>query len=231
MPADLDPLYYERIGKDFGRFMSDYDVSRRIDLIRRLINGPIDRNTSILEVGCGTGRISRYLATLTDNLTVNDISEKLAISVSGDLNCQTLFGDCAYFINQGKKFDLIVSSECLEHCLHPFKALSGIARLLKKNGRLIMTTPNSLWHPLVALTTILKIRKFQGIENWVWPNQVRKWLKRNGFEDIRFSGCHLFPWQIPMATKILPVFDQAGDILYPVMINFGFSAKKIKNCT
>lgn len=226
MPADLDPLYYERIGKDFGRFMSDYDVSRRIDLIRRLINGPIDKDTAILEIGCGTGRISKYLATLTDNLTVNDISEKLTLSVARDLNCQMLLGDCAYFINQGKEFDLIVSSECVEHCLQPINALSGIARLLKKNGRLIITTPNRLWYPLVKLSMILNIRKFQGIENWVWPNQIYKWLQRNSFEDIRFSGCHLLPWQIPLAAKILPVFDLAGDILYPLMINFGFSARK-----
>ncbi len=219
-----DPLYYEKLGQDFEGFMSDYDVNRRIHLIQKLLGK--NRYSSILEIGCGTGRISSVLMKYTDDLTVNDISEKLSQQVSQKLGCHYLSGDCAQLPQDSKHYDLIVSSECIEHTHDPYASLAAITGLLKKDGRLIVTTPNCLWYPVLLIASILRLRKFDGIENWTWPLKTAQWLKSNGFDDIHFSGCHLFPWQIPLVKRALSFFDQFGNGLYLIMINYGFSARK-----
>jgi 2-polyprenyl-3-methyl-5-hydroxy-6-metoxy-1,4-benzoquinol methylase len=221
-----DPYYFEKLEGNFDKFMSDYDVSRRIVLIDKLWPG--EKNRAVLEIGCGTGRISRHLKQFTADLTVNDISEKLARQVAEQLDCKYWAGDCAQApAGAPKNYDVIVSSECIEHTPDPYASLTGMKALLKKGGRLILTTPNRLWYPVLLASQALKIRKFEGMEHWTWPLKTKSWLKANGFDDIQFSGCHLWPWQIPLAKAILPYGDRWGQVLYPVMINYGFSARKV----
>lgn len=221
-------LYFEKIGINFEKFMSDYDVSQRINLIfnELLPLDHISTNASIIEIGCGTGRISERLIKISNNLTVSDISKKLTRKVANRLKCKGLLGDCANLSVYDKQFDLVVSSECIEHTLEPYISLREMKRLLKNDGRLIVTTPNRLWYPVLSVSKILRLRKFDGIENWTWPFQTQKWLEKEQFVDIYFSGCHLFPWQAPFVKKILPKFDKYGKKLYPIMINYGFCAKK-----
>ncbi len=223
-----DPYYYEKLGNDFNKFMSDYDVSRRIDLIFNYLLDHIQtpENASVLEIGCGTGKISAQICQRPWKLTVNDISDKLCQGVAETLNCAYLAGDCQQLACKDESFDIIISSECIEHTLDPWAALKEMHRVLKKNGYLIVTTPNKIWFPVLQIANLLQLRRFNGIEHWTWPSALKNWLKQNGFSDIRFGGCHLFPWQLPLAKHVLPFFDKSGNILYPIMINYGFLAKK-----
>ncbi len=223
-----DPLYYEKIGENFDKFMSEYDVYQRTHLIlnKLLLSEKGNKNISMLEIGCGTGKISQELNHLTDHLTVSDISEKLCKDVAQKIGCKYLVGDCANLPIADESFDIIVSSECIEHTPNPYASLLEMKRVLRKGGRLVITTPNKIWYPVLILSQILKLRKYEGTENWTWPFKTKAWLVSNGFADIYFSGCHLFPWQIPLAKKVLPFVDKFGNSLYPVMINYGFSTIK-----
>ena len=188
-----DPYYFETLGDDFERFMSDYDVARRVHLIfgELLQRTSLPEHPAVLEVGCGTGRISRHLRGFTNNLTVNDISEKLAADTARQLECRHLAGDCAAWQDAPGAFDLVVSSECIEHTSDPYAALAGMQRCLKPGGWLIVTTPNKLWYPVLWTAEHLNIRKFRGREHWTFPGSTRRWLKARGFDSICFSGCHL----------------------------------------
>lgn len=221
-----DELYYERIGEDFNRFMSEYDVTRRIDLIINKLWPVGSSALDCLEVGCGTGKISEEIIGRVKRLTVSDISEKLAKDVALRLKCEGLREDAGKIDLPDESYDLVVSSECIEHTPDPMGALMEMKRVLKRGGYLIVTTPNKLWFPVLFLSMLFKIRKFEGNETWVFPFAVRKWLKDNDLKLIRMGGCHIFPWQIPLAKKILPFFDTKDEVLYPLMINFGFIAKK-----
>ncbi|MFC1809764.1 methyltransferase domain-containing protein [Candidatus Omnitrophota bacterium] len=225
-----DQLYFETIGKDFERFMSEYDVSRRLDLIFKdlLKTKNIKKNAAVLEIGCGTGRITKILRTVFDNITVNDISEQLVNDTALKYNCNILVGDCLSLNVNDESFDLIVSSECIEHTTDPFGALAEIKRIVRKDGLIVVTTPNKVWYPVLWIAEKLRARKYRGIENWIFPYTAAQWLRKEGFQDIYFSGCHLWPWHIPLFNKMLPWFDKWANFLFPVMINFGFCARKSK---
>ena len=99
-----------------------------------------------------------------------------------------------------------------------------MARVLAPGGLLVATTPNRLWYPALLLARALSLRRFRGNEVWLFPATLRNALRARGLEILATSGCHLLPWQIPLAQRVLPLLDRAGRALYPLMINVGIAA-------
>ena len=218
-------MYFESLGEDFQRFESAYDVQQRTKLIFDLL--PDGRRFARgLEVGCGMGSITRSVMSRADHYTVSDISKKMAEHVGTTYDCSWSQADACNLPFDDDAYDLVVSSECIEHTPDPLKAVREMARVLQPGGHLIITTPNRLWYPVLALSQLLKIRKFEGNEIWVWPGQVANALRENRCDVVQISGCHLVPWQVPGAKWLLPSFDKSGRYLYRLMINFGILAVK-----
>jgi 2-polyprenyl-6-hydroxyphenyl methylase/3-demethylubiquinone-9 3-methyltransferase len=220
--------YFEQIGGYFDRWMSDYDVCRRALLIRKHI-GQKASDKSCLEVGCGTGKISEAVADIVGTLTVSDISEKLAREVGQKLNVPWLQEDACALSFPDNSFDVVISSECIEHTSDPKRALREMTRVLKPGGLIVVTSPNKAWYPVLWLSMVTGIRRFAGRENWLFPRMAARILKSEGIRDVQLDGCHLFPWQIPLAKRILPLFDRVGESLYPIMINFCITGIKNPN--
>ena len=98
---------------------------------------------SILEIGCGYGYLSYSLKMKGHDIKALDIS-KSAINFA-----KKNFGDFFYnsdiitFANNNKeRFDLIVSTEVIEHLNEPNIFLNTCVKLLKDQGKIILTTPN-----------------------------------------------------------------------------------------
>jgi 2-polyprenyl-3-methyl-5-hydroxy-6-metoxy-1,4-benzoquinol methylase len=218
-------LYFEEIGERFNAWMSSYDVQQRITLIKQFMPESASE-MSCLEVGCGTGAISEALAPVVGRLTVSDVSEKLVREVGQRLGTHWSRQDACNLDIPDETFDIVVSSECIEHTPDPRRALAEMGRVVNKGGVLIVTSPNKLWYPALWISMALKIRKFSGNEIWLYPREAARVLKENGFREVLLSGCHLFPWQVPFAKRLLPLFDRFGDVLYPAMINYGIRATK-----
>ena len=217
-PGDRD-YYFEQIGDDFDGWMSDYDVFRRVELIRKHMTSHT-AGKSCLEIGCGTGRISQVLRRLVGTLTVTDLSEKLARETGQRLNVSWKQQDACSLRLPDESFDVVISSECIEHTPDPAEALREMLRVLKPGGLIVVTSPNKVWYPILWLSMVTGIRKFAGIENWLFPWEAAKVLRDGGVAKAGIDGCHLFPWQIPLAKRVLPFFDRFGKVLYPIMINY-----------
>jgi ubiquinone/menaquinone biosynthesis C-methylase UbiE len=217
--------YFEHIGDKFDKWMSDYDVYRRAVLIRKHLGNKALRK-SCLEVGCGTGKISEAVADIVGALTVSDISEKLAREVGERMKVSWMQQDACALSIPDSSFEVVISSECIEHVPDPEKALRELVRVLKPGGLIVVTTPNRVWYPVLWLSMVSGIRKFAGREIWLFPRAAARIMKSEGINDVKIDGCHLFPWQIPLAKRILPFFDKAGESLYPIMINFCVTGTK-----
>jgi ubiquinone/menaquinone biosynthesis C-methylase UbiE len=218
-------LYFEEIGADFDNFMSQYDVSRRKALIERLLARATVAGKA-MEVGCGTGAITPVLLNRGLNVTVGDISLKLAQETAQRFNVSGMECDATHIALPDRSYGLVISSEVIEHVPDPHAALREMARITAPDGYLIVTSPNKLWYPLLWISVKLGVRKFAGNEIWLWPWEAAKILRESGLEVVQISGCHLFPWQLPLAKKILPFLDLLGNYLWPCMINWGILAKR-----
>ncbi len=226
--ADKDKIaYYEELGEKFEEYMSDYDVQRRLDLMFSTL---IERNEfegrRVLEIGSGTGRISREIVEAGAELTILDVGPRLVGDVAGGVGCSGVAGDALRLPFAEGTFDVIVSSECIEHTLDPWLAIREMCRVCSPGGAVCLTTPNRLWYLAMRASQKMGLRDYAGIENWLYPRQAAAVMKSQGMTDITISGCHLWPFQIRFLRPALKRVDALGKWLYPFMINFGILSRK-----
>jgi ubiquinone/menaquinone biosynthesis C-methylase UbiE len=226
--ADKDKIaYYEDLGDKFEEYMSDYDVERRLELMFcTLLGGRSLDGRRVLEIGSGTGRISRVIAEGGARLTIVDVGPKLVTEVAERLGCDGVTGDALCLPFAGDSFDLIVSSECIEHTLDPRLAIREMCRVCSPGGAVCLTTPNKLWYLAMRVSQRMGLRDYAGIENWLYPGQAASVMRSEGMIDIKVSGCHLWPFQIRFLRPALKRVDALGKWLYPLMINFGILSRK-----
>jgi ubiquinone/menaquinone biosynthesis C-methylase UbiE len=220
--------YFDDLGGNFERFMDDYDVCRRCHLIfNDLLKDTTFGDKKVLEVGCGTGRISNEIVERKTNLTVLDIGKNLVKQVSEKYGCEGIVGDACDLPFKDHFFDIVISSECIEHTSNPMRAVSEMCRVCKPGGTVCITSPNKLWYPVLWLSVILKIRKFRGVENWLFPAQASSVMKHSKMNNICLSGCHLWPFQLKIIRPISAWLDKRlGKYLFPFMINYGIRGTK-----
>jgi ubiquinone/menaquinone biosynthesis C-methylase UbiE len=227
MAGERKTTYYEELGDKFEGYMSDYDVERRLHLIFSTLLGR-DRLSGrrVLEIGSGTGRISRTIIEQGGTLTALDIGPGLVGSVAQSLHCHGVVGDALHLPFGDGTFDFIISSECIEHTLDPELAIREMCRVCATGGAVCLTTPNKLWYPILVLSQKLGLRKYSGIENWMYPKRAAAVMASQGMVDVTVSGCHLWPFQLRFTRSLLKRADALGKTMYPLMINFGILGRK-----
>lgn len=145
-------------------------------LSQLLPKGPASKIT-ILDFGCGTGWLSSYLSKYGE-VTGVDISNKsidAAKNKYSRINFIHLDASSGNQIEEliQNKFDIIVSSEVIEHIKEQREYINNIFSLLKDNGSFIMTTPNGKW----------KKNYFFGYrKNWGQPYEF--WITKIGLRNL-----------------------------------------------
>ena len=94
-------------------------------------------------------------------------------------------------------------------------------------GRLVLSTPNHLWLWPVWMASKLRLRPYDGFENFIRPRDLRHAVDQlPGARVIAHRGIHLFPFQLTPLQGALRQFDRFGSALLPVMINQAISVEK-----
>jgi len=194
-------LCHDRLGDRFQEALSQYDTERRLEiLVDRFL--PPDRlsGREALEVGAGLGFFSRRMQDRGAVVTASDIGEGLLSRIKESVGCRCEQVDALSLAQHfGKdRFDVVLSSECIEHTPDPLEAVRQMAAVLKPGGWLSLSTPNVVWYPLVRAATLLKLRPFDGLENFSTFGTLRKTLKASGVDVVEEYGLHLFPFQVPL---------------------------------
>jgi SAM-dependent methyltransferase len=138
LPIDFNQ--YEMREKTKGKLIA-------LDLIE---NG---RNKKALDLGCRDGYWSRRLENDGYEVVAADIEPCYEKAIVVDANQRLPFSDA--------EFDLVWSSEVIEHLDNPVFSTEEMLRILKPNGKLVLTTPNSNFWFFRLLKIFAPIEKLQ----------------------------------------------------------------------
>lgn len=152
--------------------------------------GKIDEQINVLEIGCGTGEISNYIAKNSKAKILGiDICEpfiKIAKSEYNNHNLEYKVDDFLKFKSDSKKYDFIIGNGILHHLFFNIdESLVIMNKLLNENGKIIFMEPN-IWNPYCFL--IFKFfRKWANLD----PEEMAfsktfiiKKLESNSYNDI-----------------------------------------------
>lgn len=195
-PAGVDPEAFYRSFWRTGRWSAaepNEDERSRLAAILGLMEGlDLPPEPRILDLGCGRGWLTRALASY-GHVLGTDI-------VAGSIDrARELFPDLAFEKTDtrglleshgAEAFDLVVSSEVLEHVERPLKGefLAGIHRLLKPGGRAILTTPRGeLWRHWPRGRSWL-----QPVEDWVSERELDEMALAVGFRVEGRARAHVY---------------------------------------
>ncbi|XP_070490406.1 ubiquinone biosynthesis O-methyltransferase-like [Chironomus tepperi] len=161
------------------------------------------KGINILDVGCGAGILTEALARLEGNVIGLDPSEEL-VKVARDhmkgqsLNIEYITEFIEDYSNKNpEKYDVVVASEVIEHVPDQKSFLLGMAKCVKPNGSLIITTPNRTLVSCVT-TKIAELIKVLQKDSHVWshfitPSEVEDILDEIDFDTTIVRGMWYTP--------------------------------------
>jgi len=137
--------FYDSVYQD-----PEWESMRKEDAIQILnkIDFKIPSDARVVDVGCGLGclghEIIQKFGCMVDGVDINDVSLK-ASQMKG-LKVLKFDLDSNWQL-QSESYDYVFSTEMIEHVINTDLFIEESKRILKKGGRLILTTPNlTCWY-------------------------------------------------------------------------------------
>jgi len=173
--------YYTNYRENFNGYLSQAWTNRHLELDEEIRALKGKSNVKIMDLGCGTGSVSLYIAGKLGRrgevigIDINEdrllcARERLKIlenETESKLNC-TFKKENVLSFNQDERFDLVYLEETLHHMEPRCEIVKKVAALIKDEGVLIISEANA-YNPFMQLHLFTK-RGFKTIKNRVDRN-------------------------------------------------------------
>ena len=189
--------FYESIADRFEGLDHPADVRRRLSVVfDECLRGISLRARRTLDAGCGYGAFSAAATARGAALVSLDIGPRLVARAMARAGSRGVVGDACRLPIRDDSFDVVISSEMLEHTSEPVRAIAELARVLRNAGLLVLTTPNRVWQAPVRLASRLGLRPFRGLENFLGWSTLERACWAAGLEVLAHVGFHPWPFQL-----------------------------------
>jgi ubiquinone/menaquinone biosynthesis C-methylase UbiE len=146
------------------RNASNFQYVYAIEMLKKAGIKPTDR---ILDIGCGDGKITAYLAnTATSGLVVGtDISQDMIDYARKEYTQK--YDNLGFMVMDAKKnifkkqFDIVVSSFCLHWVRDQLKALIGIKESLVENGKMFIILCSGIAEMQYCIDSVINNSKWR----------------------------------------------------------------------
>lgn len=166
--------------------------------------GEIKPGTRVLDVGCGHGTLSSRLLKHGVKLVGLDASEAgiaRARRMHPEARWECMLADEKILTSLGEApFDVVMSTEVVEHLYDPKSFIRGCVSALKPGGRLVISTP---YHGYVKNLVMAILDKWDSHHSPLWDGgHIKFWsratltqlmVEEGGVEQIEFAGAGRFP--------------------------------------
>jgi len=189
--AVANASYYDRLWPALGRKLHETELMRAEFVVNGLRNLASPPPCEILDLGCGRGWFAPFLAPY-GSVTGVDYAEKgirLAREYYGEY-CDFRLAESTsdeIGLAEYRRFDVVVSSEVIEHVEDHIAFVRQLRHLLKPGGLLFLTTPNgNVWDRFVHDRRY--VHALQPTENWLSPSKLSQILRAEGFLILTHEG-------------------------------------------
>lgn len=213
MPTDFSQKDRELINNDYYHDLSDRWYTADDDPIALLraearlrnpwiaeqirLHAPSGPSTSVLDVGCGAGFLSNHLSAEGFQVTGVDLSEsslKVAALRDPSGRAQYVLADAYQLPFADESFDVVTSTDFLEHVSEPRRVLREISRCLKPGGLFFFHTFNK--NKLSELLVIKSLEWFVKntpphlhiAELFIKPQDLTHWMSLEKMQLVQIRG-------------------------------------------
>ena len=163
----------------------------------------LDNVRSICDLGCGNGHIAGRLALLGYDVTGIDASHsgiRIAQQTYPEVKFVEAMIDSDPQHATRQSFDLVISSDVIEHLYRPSDLLEAAFSLLKPGGQLLLGTPYHGYLKNLALALTGRMDShFSSLHDgghikFFSVKTLSQLLTTNSFEDLNFTYYGRAPW-------------------------------------
>lgn len=221
-------FFYDDFASDFDAKMNMYEMNKRLHIIfENLLDADEIKGKKFLDAGSGTGWFSKRASEIGASVTSLDVGEKILAEVARKCDSERIVGSVLNLPFSDESFDVVVSTEVIEHTPNPRRAISELCRVLKPGGILIVTVPSRIWLWSCLLANALKLRPYEGYENWVWYGDLKKWVEQEKWMHVEHHfGFNIIPCFFEFTYPFIDFCDRWGTSIGWTMVNVAVRAKK-----
>jgi ubiquinone/menaquinone biosynthesis C-methylase UbiE len=174
-------------------FQQDYFIQIRCELVRAMLNSV--SGASVLDLGCGDGRVSLQFCEEASEITLVDFSEAMLdrarqrIPTACASKVNVIQSDIMAF-NPGRHFDVVICVGVLSHLPSVRDAIFQISSLLKPGGIAIvqLTDSGTLLGRLSLAVAYFRARLKNARSHWLQMTTVRQIAKWAGDSGLVLDG-------------------------------------------
>jgi 2-polyprenyl-3-methyl-5-hydroxy-6-metoxy-1,4-benzoquinol methylase len=179
------------------------------ELLSRLLRFLVEPQKKILSVRCGIGNLLDVVQ--PSSAKGIDISVEI-VEIAQQRNPSFEFAvafpdkeEFQYTFRPEEKFDYILFND-IGDTVDVLQALRNLAPRCQRHTRVLITTYNHLWEPLVTFAEWLGMKVPRSEQNWLSTADIRNLLKLAGFEALETHRIVLFPKYVPLLSSFLNHF-------------------------
>lgn len=207
MKTNAEKLYKKRLIQRFNMLAQSRDYWKDLnryyyDDLERYFSFLIPKNSSILELGCGTGDL---LHNLRPKRGVGiDFSDKmLQIAKTRYADLEFRHADMETLEYWEETFDFVILSDTIGHLWD----VEGFFRKMRKfctaDSRIIISYHNFFWEPVLKVGELFRQKMPEQYKNWLSSQDICNLLSLANYQVIKTDNRLLIPRRLPWLSNFV----------------------------
>ena len=183
MKDNSNKHFWEKTAKIYT-FSQEKSNKETYQILCEKLKHLFNKEQSVLELACGTGQLTTYLAEKSKNWIATDFSKNMVEETKKRINIKNVSFDVQDATNltyENKKFDVVLIANALHIMPEPEKALKEIKRVLKEDG--ILIAPTFVYDGKINKMRLFLMEKIGFISFNKWKSkEYYDFIENNGFK-------------------------------------------------